>query len=413
MGDQKPLKERRKEAAILVGQIESELTQVKKSVAKSLEELSNATKVKTDFQKLMPQINRLMGNVNTALDKTKSDRDRLSKLLTSVNSFYNKKYTPLVEKINDPETGLNARLKQGNQLEKDLEKVKLNNEKQLNLIKQLASEFKKKLDELKIIESTLRRVNSKILDHEKTITQKRTKIEEDALKVEAATNNILSSEKVILERELKIKELHKNSENAYDDIVIWHSEANKTLEKIQKIYEIAAGSGLGGEFDKRRKSLEKDLEKWSKYLLINTIGLFVVIISLFILQLIPVEWDMAKLKFDANFYIRFLITSPFIFYIIFVTTQYNRTKEILEKYSFKTALALSIEAHINLLTGITDFQEKERLDKIEDFILDGFNKIYDAPYEKGMAKKNSTGIDEVLNKILREIKKIPLTDKGE
>ena len=411
MGNQKPLKERRKEAELLVQQIDSELASAKNAVADCISELSTATKAKSDFQKLIPQINRLSANVNTALKKIRSDRDRLSRLLTTVNNFYNKKYAPLANKINNPEIGLNARLKEGNQFAKELLKVKANNEKQFDLIKQLTSDFRKKLGELKTIETTLRRINSKILDHEKTISQKRTKIEEDAIKVEAATNNIIDSEKKISEKEQKITDLHKESENAYNEIIVWHSEADKTLDKIRKIYEIAAGSGLGGEFDKRRKLLDTDLKRWREHLFFTTITLFFSIVGLFILQLMPVDWDMTKLKFDANFYVRFLITSPFIYYLFFVTSQYNRTKALLEKYSFKTALALSIEAHINLLTGIDHFHEKERLDKIADFILDGFNRIYDAPYEKQTEKKGSSDVSELINTLMKEIKRLPTKDK--
>ncbi len=404
MGKEKTLGERRKEASLKIKEIDAELLKAQSVVKSCISELGEVTKSKNDFKKLLPQINRLTTSVNTALTKIRSDRDRMSKLLTTVNNFYDKKYTPLQAKINDPETGLNARIKEGNALSKEIEKVRLNNEKQLNLISDLASDFRKKLGDLKNIETSIRKIHSKVLDNEKTVTEKRVKIEEDALKVEASTNNILDSEKVIIATETKIEKLHKDSESAYGQIKLWHSEADQTLEKIRGIYEVAARTGLGGEFDQRRKQLGLDLKRWRDHLFYTTIGLFTVIIGLFILQLIPVGWDMTKLKFDGNFYVRFLITSPFIFYLFFVTSQFNRTKAILEKYSFKTALALSIEAHINLLTSVSDFQEKDRLDKITDFILDGFNKIYDAPYEKVTSRKSEKStVNEVLDLIKKEL----------
>jgi len=256
MSNQKPLKERRKEAEQLVEQIRNELTSVKGAIKDSLTQLSIATKTKTDFQKLIPQINRISANANSAITKIRDDRDRLSKLLTTVNSFYNKKYTPLVQKINAPESGLSARLKQGNDFYKKLQNVRAKYEKQIDLINQLSSDFRKKLNELKLIESTLRKINAKIIDQEKTVTQKRIKIEEDSLKVEASTKNILESEKTIFDKEQKIFKLHTQCESAYNKIIKWHTEADETLVKIRKIYEIAMGTGLGGEFDKRRKLLD-------------------------------------------------------------------------------------------------------------------------------------------------------------
>lgn len=404
MSNQKTLKERRNEAEKLVEQIRIELAGVKGSIKDSLSQLSIATKAKSDFQKLLPQINRISDNANSAITKIRDDRDRLSKLLTTVNNFYNKKYTPLVDKINDPNKGLNARIKQGNNFEKELQNVRIKYGKQIDLINQLSFDFRKKLNELKLIESSLRKINSKILDQEKTVTEKRIKIEEDSLKVEASTKNILESEKTIFDKEQKISKLHLDCEKAFNEIITWHTEADETLVKIRKIYEIAMGTGLGGEFDKRRKLLETESNRWQIHLFYTTIGLFSVIVILFTLQLYPVDWDITKLKFDGNFYVRFLITSPFIYYLVFETNQYNRVKVLLEKYAFKTTLALSIEAHINLLTGIEDFKEKERLDKIIDFILDGFSKIYDAPYQKETKAKGEKNSEEVLIKILDELK---------
>lgn len=404
MAKDKTLTERRKEAARIVEQIDAELSLAKKGVQECINELNEATKSKNDFRKLLPQINRLTNSVNTAITKIRSDRDRLSRLLTTVNNFHNKKFTPLQAKINDPETGLNARIKEGDKFSKELEKVKLNNQKQLKLITDLTSDFRKKLSELRSIETSLRKIQTKVLDEEKTVTQKRAKIQEDAIKVEAATRNIVDSEKIIVETEFKIQKLHKDSEKAYSQIDAWHTEADETLEKIRGIYEIAARTGLGGEFDQKRIRLDKDLDRWRKHLFFTTIGLFTVIIGLFILQLIPVKWDVTSIEFDGNFYARFLITSPFIFYLFFVTSQFNRTKSLLEKYSFKTALALSIEAHINLLMSVEEFQEKERLDKIADFILDGFNRIYDAPFEQKSDKTMDTSISDLVGLIKKELK---------
>ena len=193
--------------------------------------------------------------------------------------------------------------------------------------------------------------------------------------------------------------MHKKSDNADSDIEGWHNEAKKVIEDIKNIYEIAANTGLGGEFDKRKKILDEELTRWRKHLITTTIILFVFIVLLFILQLIPktVNWDVSKLKFDANFYIRFLITSPIIFYLVFVTGQYNRSKKLLEKYSFKTAIALSIDAHINLLSNIKILNQRESYERIVNFIIDGFTKIYQEPYQKGESSNTQGQFSEILN----------------
>lgn len=403
----KKVSESRKEAEEIIAKIQSEFERAQQTIQTSLNKLKEATEVKKGYQKLIPIINRTIANANIALAKLKEDKDRITRLVALVENFHNKKYVPLVEKINNPETGLNARIKQGNQFERELKEVKENYKKQIELIKQLVVDSESKLKEVKKIEVSLREVEKKILDQEVTVKEQRAKIEEASLKVEAANKHILSSEKIILEKEKEIGELYKKSNSSYEQINSWYEEAKKTLKKIQDIYQIAAGTGLGGEFDKRRKVLDGELKSWGRQLFIGTTFLFAIIVGLFILQLYSadVNWDISRLKFDTNFYVRFLITSPIIFYIGFVTAEYSITKSLLEKYSFKTVLSLSIEAHINLLTNIEKLQGKDNLEKITNFILDGFGKIYLEPDHKAETHQSKRTLEDILKTVKALVKK--------
>lgn len=152
------------------------------------------------------------------------------------------------------------------------------------------------------------------------------------------------------------------------------------LKDIQDIYEIAAETGLSGEFDKRRKHLKEALDKWEKRIVITTIVLLVVIVTMFIGQLWLYKWDIENHTFDINFYVRFLIASPIVYYLYFCSSQFSQTKKLHDRYSFKTTLAMSIKHHIELLTEQEKFNQEERINKILDFVLDGFTKIYSEPH---------------------------------
>ncbi len=395
---QKSLKERRNEAEIIVAEISKQLEFAQSEIKKSLGQLEIATKTKKDFQKLLPSINRITNSTETAIDKIRKDRDNLSKLLTTVSSFYNKKYIPLAEKINNSETGLNAKIRQGTKFESELKKVKTNYFKQIELIKELVGNSRTNLNELKKINSSIRKVEINVLSKEKNINKNLTEIESSRIKVDASTKNILDAENVIKKKENLILDLFKKSDKAFSQIEYQEKAADGLLERIKTIYEIAAGTGLGGEFDKRRIALGKELLRWRKHIFWSTVAVFVIIISFFIIQLSgsSVEWDISKLKFDANFYARFLLTSPLVFYIVFATNQFIKTKSLLEKYAFKTALALSIDAHINLLTNIEKLQDTAYMGKITNFILEGFNKIYLEPYQKEENIKSKSILNEIL-----------------
>ena len=66
-----------------------------------------------------------------------------------------------------------------------------------------------------------------------------------------------------------------------------------------------------------------------------------------------------------------------------MNAQNNHVRKSLEKYTFKTTIALSIEAHAELLTK--NFSQEESTDKILKFSLDSLNKIYDKPYYDELA----------------------------
>ncbi|TJY35848.1 coiled-coil domain-containing protein [Pontimicrobium aquaticum] len=412
MAKQKTLKQSRQEAELLVSELEKEIAKVKKAIKIGLTDLNSAKEVKRDFNKLIPQINNISTKVENSLSSFKTDRDRLKRLLRTVDKFYENKYLPLHNKINNKETGLSKTIVKGRQIERQFNNLKLSHQKQVTEIKKLVTESRQKNNELKRIEAKLRTINSSILDTEKTVNEKRKIITEADVVIEASKNKILKYEKDIQEKANLINQVHKKSEEAFEDITSWHEEASTTLKKIKNIYQIAGNTGLGGEFDKKRTVLRSELQKWEKHIFYSTLLLLLIILGLFLLQLMIVEWEMSNLKFDANFFVRFLITSPLIFYIIFAAKEYNKTKSLLEKYSFKTAIALSIDAHINLLTGIEEFKTNENsVDRIMDFVMSGFNKLYNEPYtdesyrmklkmaktELELDKKILTYIDKIKN----------------
>jgi len=403
MGKQKTIKEKRKEAEILVNELSLQIDEAKKKLTKSIFDLKSATKVKSDFNKIIPSINRTQKNVDIVITKLRSDRDKIGKILTTVNRFYNNKFVPLSNKIADPSTGLTAKLNEGRKFERELSKIKDNFSKQISHLKDIISSAKSSLNEVKRIDTSIRKIESKVLSNEKLAIKHLSEIKNYVIKVEVSTKTILDAETTIKEKENKILELFNKSDIAYSQIEQWNKDADQLLNKIQTIYQIAAGTGLGGEFDKKRKSLDLELIDWRKHLFFSTIVLFSVIVLLFILQLWAHNWDFSQIKFDGNFYVRFLLTSPIIFYLIFATNQYNKTKSLLEKYSFKTALALSIDAHINLLTNIKTLQDAKYMEKITDFILEGFNKIYYEPYAKNDNDTSKNVLDDILG-ILKTIK---------
>ena len=92
-----------------------------------------------DYKKLIHSLNRINLTTEEAIDNLRHERDRIKTLLAQVNNFYEKKYTPLLQKIEDRDSGFRAKINKSTNELKELEKVKLSCSKQYDEIKKFAS----------------------------------------------------------------------------------------------------------------------------------------------------------------------------------------------------------------------------------------------------------------------------------
>ncbi|PKP01185.1 MAG: hypothetical protein CVU11_16045 [Bacteroidetes bacterium HGW-Bacteroidetes-6] len=374
------LNSKRNEAYRIVEEIKDKFQIIEKNIEKSKIILAEHKDNSAETKKLNTNLKRIVASTEEVITKFRIERDKVSRLLTLVNNFYDKKYIPLINKIEDDKTGFRARLKESTQFKNEILSIKESSKTQYDEVKKYATELRKTNRELTTIDSLIR----KLLQNS---TTKNTKINEINAHVSEVDKKITKTHdnlnKLFLEsqnNEKVISELLAKSNEEFDRIKIIKSDSEKILSDIQDIYEIAAETGLSGEFDKRRNHLKISLDLWGKRIFYTTLVLLSVIIMMFVGQLWLYHWDIENHTFDINFYIRFLIASPIVYYLYFCSSQYSQTKKLHDKYSFKTTLAMSIKHHIQLLTEHETFNKEERINKILDFVLDGFQRIYTEPH---------------------------------
>jgi uncharacterized coiled-coil protein SlyX len=327
---------------------------------------------------IITTLNKIVAASNDAIDKFRNERDKVSTLLKQVNNFYDNKYLPLVEQIHDKETGIKANLTIAHKAKTEILKAKSVSAEQYEIVKEYASELKKKNRQLLSIDTSIRKLledttaknknvdilNKSVVELEKKITKTHDDFgklySENQIKSKNLSNFLSTAED-------EVNEIQKNKNNS-----------DEVLKNIQEIYDIAAETGLSGEFDRKSKDLKIILIKWENRILYTSTALLAAIILMFLGQLTLDGWDLKAM--DVNFYLRFLITSPIIYYLYLCSKEYSETKMLFDKYSFKTTLAMSIRNHIQLLTEQEKFNTPERIDGILSFILDGFKKIYTEPH---------------------------------
>lgn len=376
------LKSKKNEANKIVNEIIEQSKIIEENVDKSKSLLSNIDTSSIEAKKLKNSLNRIVSSTNAAILKFRNERDKISSLLTQVNSFYNKKYIPLVEKIDNSETGFKARLKQGTAFKNETTRINEWSKKQYEEVRNYANELRKRSKELRVIDKSIRILfeSSSKRNTEINAIQSNLKTLENQITIlHKGLDKIFNTSQKNSET---ISSLLKKSNEEYSKIQSIKADSEKILSEIQDIYEIAAETGLSGEFDKRREQLKKLIIKWESRILYTSSFLLIMIILMFVLQLKLYEWDLTNHTFDINFYVRFLIASPVVYYLYFCSSQFNQAKKLHDKYSFKTTLAMSIKSHIELLSKHEKFDDKDRMDKILDFVLDGFQNIYSEPYSQ-------------------------------
>jgi hypothetical protein len=350
-----------------------------------------------ESSKLLSQIitnSKNSGDLNSSLKSTitsthktierfRAERDKIHKLLNGVNSFYDKKYIPLLSKIEDKQNGFQAHLNNSKKTTEEILKLKSSSTVQFDEVKKIASDLKSKYPELKRLDSNIRKLAvAATADSEKTKNLKES-VQQLEIKIKKANTDIQvlfeSSQKASKE----IKNLLEGSNIDIENISKNSAESNKVLLEIQQIYNLAAQTGLSGEFERQKIQLSEDLKKWEKRIFWISVTLLIAILTLFYIELDLYDFKLKSI--DVNFYLRFILFSPIIYYLYFCTTQFSDAKKLFDKYTFKTTLAMSIQNHIKMLLDEEKFDANAK-DKILEFVLNGFQKIYSEPFSENNMK---------------------------
>jgi hypothetical protein len=94
--------------------------------------------------------------------------------------------------------------------------------------------------------------------------------------------------------------------------------------------------GLKSDIEKKGDFYKKETQKWETRILISVVVLLLFLIALFILQLGLCQWKLELLNLQLSFYLRFLLTSPIIFYLSFCIKQHEKNRRIFNQYSDKS-----------------------------------------------------------------------------
>jgi hypothetical protein len=379
MSNKDTLQAKREEANKIVNEIIEKSTKLEEGLKESVKLLQSMEDQSGEAKKLNATLRSVIKTTNENHDKLKQERRTLLKSLNEVNNFYDRKFLPLSQKIEDKTNGFQSKISEVQKNTVEVSKMKLLSAEQFKEVKNFADELRKKNKELVNIDASIR----KFFDNSKANNQSILEFEKSAAvlegKIKASDSAIQILFKTSEENSAKIKLLLENSTQEIEMIRANSSESTEILDRIMKIYDLAAETGLSGEFERQKLQLAAQLKKWERNIFWTSLILLLLVVGLFFGELRLNNWILTRDSFDLSFYVRFLLFSPVVYYLYFCASQHSQSKRLHDKYTFKTTLAMSIQNHIKMLLDEEKFDIEARK-QILEFVLNGFQKIYAEPY---------------------------------
>ena len=347
--------------------------------AKAKKEEIDALKSTSDAQ---------LNQINTALSSVQGNIKKMKEEYAS--------FEAVNLQIKNPETGLAAVLVNATKLNGEIDVLKNASTEQLEKIKAALLSVQKNVQEMTDAYTGFLEIKAKI-DHPETGLLK-------ILETSGTTKSEISAVKKLaddLHTEIKqfrndsqkytneIETLKKTSGDNNTAILGYEEESRGLRAKILGIYKIALDTTLANSFDKRKEELKKSTVMWLVVIASSTLLLILFLIVFILVPVIKKEINPT----DVYTWYRLTISSPLIFFIVFASIQYGKDRNLLEKYAFKAATALSLEGYTTLLINTFGKDDKKIEGKILEFVLSSMNAIYQQPFDPIKESKVALGVD--------------------
>ena len=152
-----------------------------------------------------------------------------------------------------------------------------------------------------------------------------------------------TNENLLKELEAAAAKTKEDSTNMITTISRSYKEVESHKEEVRKMMGYIADGTLGHSFNQRKTTLRKQISKWlwiSLCVSILTIG-WICCVFFWLKADTGYEW--------ANIIINGIKSSPMIFILGFVVSQYQKERNLLEEYAFRESVAVTLTAYLEQL----------------------------------------------------------------
>lgn len=345
---------------------------------------------------LKNQIEQINTNAQTDLNQITEKVNSINIKIQEMETYYGS-FVDLRNKLGDSQTRLQALLDQATILKNNIVQVDIESKASLEKINENVTSITAKVSEIEAYYTNTFLPLKEKIDDDKTglqaILGSATNLKNEIVKTKAGTDESFREIKNLTDQSLKLKD---QSQKTTIEIEELKNRSAEFKTDIEQTFKIATDVSLANSFNERKKDLQVESDKWLRNVEYSTLLLAVVVLVIFASQYIG---DIKV--YDWKFWYRFAFTSPIIFYIAFASHNYNKVRDLLEKYAFKFATSLSLQSYTKLLTD--NFKEKEHKDDLLRFAIRSIDMIYKEPYaQKDKTRKFSVG-NKIINIGLEDI----------
>lgn len=252
-------------------------------------------------------------------------------------------------------------------------------------------EVNKKMDALGDLTEKINVVNEQLsscIQSVKTIDEAKQNVEKIKTGIETVQNEIGTMKDSVSTDTQAIKDYVSTIQQQKTDYETQKQQIVDLKTETQNLLGLVNAEKLSNSFQKCADDHQAKFSKWFWWILGTSLGL--VTISSGILY-----WEFVTSNnfFNTNLLIKTILTTPFIFFLIFAVKQYGREKMLFEEYNFKAAMTRSFEAYRKLIREEVDPASEHNIKALE-FIIKSINSVYTSPMEN-IAKNCKQEVDEM------------------
>lgn len=355
-----------------------------KSTQTEVEKISTEAKEKfTTIENARNDSTNFVAEIKGHLEKVQSGIVLLNEGLT--------KFEGIKGKIEGKEGEIENLVSTANSLRADIEKQKINAQKHLDSISSLFTKVQEKIAEIDTAFTKFVEIRAKILDGKtglEAILNQAQNLNTQSQKVFTEITDYRDKSKTYLEE----IEKNKNSSDVFTNEIGENlSRSKDKLSEVEKITGLIADTGLANSFQKRERML-----RWSSGIWLSILVLAIGGLAGFLVFLFKDYFNGASIIPEIPVLIlRITLTSPLLFIIGIATHNYNKERDLNEKYAFKATIAEVMRSHADFLVETSQKTNEENA----FFIRNTIKSIYSEPFETELdMKKVKKELKAILDK---------------